>query len=287
MAPGMDGIRAMFAATCAGWASEAPSLATVEDRTIPGPHAPLPIRIYTPEGDGPFPMLVFFHGGGFFIGSIDTHDPVCRELAARSGWLVVSVEYRLAPEHPFPAAADDCFSALQWCAAEAASISGDPSRVAVGGDSAGGNLAAVSALRARDEGGPELLLQVLIYPVTDAGCATDSMTRNGEGYFLTSSGMQMSWSLYTPDVATRDHPYASPLRGDLAGVAPALVITAEFDPLVDEGEAYTKRLADAGVAVEVTRYDGMIHGFVQMLAVTPRATDAIDQAAAALRRAAG
>jgi acetyl esterase len=199
---------------------------------------------------------------------------------------VVSVEYRLAPKHPFPAAADDCFAALQWCASEARSFGGDPEQLAVGGDSAGGNLAAVVAQRARDDGGPDLRLQALIYPVTDAACDTPSMARNGEGYFLTADALRMMWNLYTPDAATRDNPHVSPFRAvDLAGVAPALVITAEFDPLVDEGEAYAKRLLDAGVPVELTRYDGMIHGFVQMLAVTPRAIEAIDQAAAALKRA--
>ena len=166
MAPGIGRDPRHVRSDVRGWASEAPSLATIEDRTIPGPHAPVPdSHLHTRRRRPAPPVLVFFHGGGFFIGSIDTHDPVCRELAARSGWLVVSVEYRLAPEHPFPAAADDCFAALQWCAAEAASIGGDPPRLAVGGDSAGGNLAAVSALRARDEGGPELLLQALVYPV--------------------------------------------------------------------------------------------------------------------------
>jgi acetyl esterase len=281
----MDGIREMFAGLCATWAVASEPLAGVEDRTIPGPAGPVPVRVYTPVGDGPLPVLVFFHGGAFFIGSIDTHDPVCRELAARSGWLVVSVEYRLAPEHPYPAGVDDCFAALQWCAANAASIGGDAGHLAVAGDSAGGNLAAVCALRARDEGGPELDLQVLLYPVTDAACATPSMTRNGEGYFLTAGAMQMSWGLYAPDEQTRSDAYASPLRApDLSGVAAALVITAEFDPLVDEGDAYAKRLFDAGVPVELTQYDGMIHGFVQMLAITPRATEAIDQVAASLHR---
>jgi len=283
-APDITTIRQGFETTAAAWAATSAELARIDDLEVPGPSGSIPIRVYVPNGDAPLPVVVFFHGGGFFVGSIETHDAVCRELAARAGWIVVSVEYRLAPEHPFPAAIDDCFAVLQWCASEAKSFGGDPTRLAVAGDSAGGNLAAAAALRARDEGGPPLALQALVYPTTDAACDTESMARNGSGYFLTADAMLMSWGLYAPDADARANPYACPMRAaDVAGVAPAVVITAEYDPLVDEGEAYAKRLADAGVAVELTRYDGMIHGFVQMLALTPRASEAIDQVAAALR----
>ena len=280
----MDEIRSSFEATCAGWATPSPALAAVADRTAPGPAGPIPLRVYTPQGDGPFPVVVFLHGGGFFVGSLDSHDPVCRELAARAGAVVVSVDYRLAPEHLWPAAPDDCWAALRWVADHAAELGGDPDRLAVAGDSAGGDLAAVTAVRARDEGGPELRLQVLLYPVTDSGCDRPSMSENAEGYFLTRDAMVMTWSLYAPgDAATE--PSAAPLRTpDLAGVAPAVVVTAGFDPLRDEGVAYVERLREAGVEVDHHHHDDMIHGFVQMLAVTPRAAEEIEAVAEALRR---
>jgi acetyl esterase len=264
-----------------------PPLTSVVDRRLPGPAGDIPVRVYRPVADGPLPVLVFFHGGGFFVGSLDTHDPVCREVAARSGWLVVSVDYRLAPEATHPAAGDDCFAVLRWIAAHVGEMGGDPSRLAVCGDSAGGNLAAVTALRARDEGGPELALQVLIYPVTDWTGDTRSMQENGAGYFLTAEAMRMSWSLYVPDEARRSDPYAAPLGApDLRGVAPAMVVTAEFDPLRDEGEAYADRLDQAGVPVDRSRYDGMIHGFAQMLTITPRAAEVLDLVSERLRKAA-
>ncbi len=270
---------------------EPPAVADVTDRTIPGPDGDVPVRIYRPAGATPgeaLPVVVFFHGGGWVIGSIDTHDITARELANGSGAVVVSVEYRLAPEHRFPAAADDSWAATTWVAEHAAEIGADGSRLAVAGDSAGGNLAAVVALHARDAGLP-LRLQLLIYPATDASMGTVSIRDNGTGYFLTEADMDWFYGHYT---ATNDrsarpaHWRLSPmLAPDLSGVAPALVITAEFDPLRDEGEAYAEKLRAAGVEVTATRYDGMIHGFFGMTANVDRAREAMAQATTALAKA--
>lgn len=263
------------------------AVAHVEDRVVPGPGGVgIPVRIYRPADGGRLPVLVYFHGGGWVIGSLDTHDGSCRMLANRSGCAIVSVDYRLAPEHRFPAAADDCLAATRWVAANAAAIGCDPARIAVGGDSAGGNLAAVVALRTRDEGGPALVHQLLVYPVTDANLDTASYRENAEGYFLTREGMRWFWQHYAPAAEARAHPHASPLRAsDLRGLPPATVITAEYDPLRDEGEAYAARLREAGVATRLTRYDGVIHGFFGMHGLVDQAGLAVEEAAAALRAA--
>ena len=256
----------------------------VEDREATGPNGAIPVRIYTPTGGGPFPVLVYFHGGGWVLGSIETHDTVCRSLANAADCVVVSADYRLAPEHKFPAAADDCYAATHWVTANAASFNADPERIAVGGDSAGGNLAAVVALMARDRGEPALAYQLLIYPATDYLPDTPSYRENAEGYLLTRDDMVWFWNHYLRDEADGKNPYASPLRAaSLRGLPPALVITAEFDPLRDEGEMYAARLREAGVAADVIRYDGMIHGFVSMAAVLERGRDAVQRAAAELR----
>ena len=283
--PDLAELRPMFEAMASMWDLAEPSaLRSTEHRTVPGPAGEIPVVVYTPEGEGPRPLVLFIHGGGFFLGSPHSHGPVAREIAARSGRVVVSVDYRLTPEHEFPAAVDDCFAALQWVAANAADLGGDPAHIAVCGDSAGGNLSAVLALRARGEGGPAIEAQALIYPVTDSACDSVSMVDNAEGYMLTASSMQWMWSMYVPDEVARTQAYASPLRApDVSGLPPAIVITAEFDPLRDEGEAYATKLAAAGVTVQQVRFDGMIHGFVQMLNVTPRASEAIDLVAAHLR----
>ena len=237
-------------------------------------------------GPGPFPILVFFHGGGFVIGDLDSMDAPCRALANRAGCLVVSVDYRRAPEHKFPTATEDCYAAVRWVAENAASLNGDSARIAVGGDSAGGNLAAVVALMARDRGGPPLRYQLLIYPATNHDFTTASCQENAEGYFLTTADSRWFWSQYLRDENDAANPYASPLRAeDLSGLPPALIITAEYDPLRDEGEAYAERLRQAGVAAEAKRYDGMIHGFFQMGAVIDRGKQAIEDAAQALRTA--
>ncbi|HZQ85979.1 MAG TPA: alpha/beta hydrolase [Acidimicrobiales bacterium] len=277
-----EAFRASFA-MLAALSGEPDAVANVEDRTIPGPAGEIPVRIYTPEGSGPFPVLVFFHGGGFVIGNLDTHDGACRELCNGANAVVVAVDYRLAPEHPYPAAPDDCFAALQWVHANAASINGDPNRLAVAGDSAGGNLAAVISLMARDGGGPPLRAQILVYPATDLTMGHPSIDENGEGYLLTKESMEWFMGHYQPDVAD---PKASPLAAtDLAGLPPALVITGEFDPLRDEGEAYAERLRAAGVPVVLSRYDGMIHGFFGLRAIFDASTKAMDEATRTLRDA--
>jgi acetyl esterase len=259
-------------------------VAAVEDRTVPGPGGGIPVRIYTPEGREPFPVLMYFHGGGWVIGGIESSDGLCRTLANGSGCIVVSVGYRLAPEHPFPAAADDAYHATRWAAANAAGFGGDPSRIAVSGDSAGGNLAAVVCQMARDRGGPAIRFQLLVYPVTDAACDTPSYAENADGYFLTKDAMLWFWNHYARTDADRGHPYASPLRAaGFAGLPPALVITAEFDPLRDEGERYAERLRAAGVPAKLIRYDGMIHGFFNMGGVIDRGETAVRQSAAFLR----
>ncbi|MCX7229137.1 MAG: alpha/beta hydrolase [Burkholderiales bacterium] len=245
----------------------------VEDRSIDGPAGPLRVRVYTPvaqagSGEGARPLVVFFHGGGWVVCDLDTHDAVCRRLCLGSGAVVVSVDYRLAPEHRFPAAPDDCAAATRWAFANAAALGADPKRVVIAGDSAGGNLAAAVALRLRDEGGPRAAGQLLVYPVTDhhtAGFA--SYVENAEGYGLTRDTMAWFWDHYLGGpmdaaAAAALSPQAVPLRAaDLRGLPPALVLTAGYDVLRDEGEAYATRLREAGVAVESERFDGMHHGF--------------------------
>ena len=259
-------------------------VAGVEDRMLPGPGSDIPVRIYTPSGKGPLPVLLYFHGGGWVLGDIESSDPLCRALANASGCIVISVDYRLAPEHPFPAAVDDAYYATQWAAANAADFSGDPSRIAVSGDSAGGNLAAVVSQIARDRGEPTIKFQLLIYPATDAACNTPSHSENADDYFLTKNAMRWFWNHYVQNDADRKHPHASPLRADdLSGLPPALVITAEFDPLRDEGEQYAERMRTVGTAVQLTRYDGMIHGFIAMSGVIDQGKKAIQQSAEALR----
>lgn len=281
--------RAAFIALGAARRGEPEPVSKVEDRLIPGPERAIPVRIYTPEGYGPFPVLAFFHGGGWVIGNIDTHDATCRSLTNAAGCITVSVDYRLAPEHKFPAATEDCYAVTAWVAKNAGAINGDAARIAVGGDSAGGNLAAVVALMARDRGGPELVYQLLIYPVTDYyKPGTPSYQENAEGYFLTREGMIWFWDLYLSGEDEALHPYVSPLQAEsLNGLPPAMVITAEFDPLRDEGEIYANRLKDAGVPVTYARYEGMIHGFFGMAAVIDQGKIAIAQAGAALRSAFG
>ena len=239
----------------------------VEDRSIPGPAGDLPVRIYRPELDAPtLPGLVYFHGGGHVIGNLDTHDAVARNLCNGAGCIVVSVDYRLAPEHKFPAAAEDAFAAVVWCAAHGAEIGIDPRRIAVGGDSAGGNLAAVAALMARDAGGPAIALQVLVYPVTDYACDTESYRTYSDGYgMLEARSMRWFRDHYLRDEADRLDWRAAPLRaGDLSGAPPARVLTAQCDVLHDEGEAYARRLRSAGVEVDHRDMPGMIHGFFAM-----------------------
>ena len=265
-------------------------VAEVTNRTIPGPHGEIPIRIYRPnvEGGGAdaLPCLLYFHGGGWVLGTVDSTDAICRATANRAGCVVVSVEYRLSPEHKFPVPLDDCYTATTWIASNGTEIGVDGARLAVGGDSAGGNLAAAVSIRARDEAGPSLRMQLLVYPVTNHDFTTPSYTENADGYLLTQDMMRWFWDHYLAGPKDGKNPLASPLLAkDLSGLPPALVITAEFDPLRDEGEAYAAALTAAGVSVTKQRYPGMIHAFWQMLAVFEAASTAADQAATELRKA--
>ncbi len=262
-------------------------VASVVDRTIPGPAGEIPVRIYTPDAPQPRPLIAFFHGGGFVFCSIDTHDGTCRRLANATGAVVISVDYRLAPEHRFPAALDDCYAATVWAHEHAAELGADPAQLVVAGDSAGGNMAAVTALLARDRGRPPIACQVLVYPVIDAACDSASFAENAEGFFLEAEAMRWFWSQYLGNEGDGSHPLASPCCvPDHAGLPPAVVITAEYDPLRDEGEAYAEALRAAGVPVTSVRYDGMIHGFVSMPSLFPEADEALTRIAAALRAAA-
>jgi len=261
-------------------------LPRVEDRRIPGPAGDVPVRLFAARTDPGLPVLVYFHGGGWVLGDLDTHDGTCRSLAKQIDGLVVSVDYRLAPEHKFPAALEDCYAATAWVAENAASIGADARRVAIGGDSAGGNLTACVALKARDLGAPRLVHQLLVYPVTDARFDTASYRDNAEGYFLSRSDMEWFWNHYLRGPEDASDPYAAPLRAsDLRGLPPATVITAEYDPLRDEGEAYGARLREAGVPTEVKRYDGVIHGFFSMGDILAKGKVAVQTATDALRRA--
>ncbi|PVZ07954.1 alpha/beta hydrolase [Actinomycetospora cinnamomea] len=261
-------------------------VADVTDRTIPGPAGDIPVRIYTPAGAGPRGVLVYFHGGGWVIGDLETVDRPCRTFANAADVVVVSVDYRLAPEHVQPAAFDDCYAATVWVAEHADELGVDPTRLAVGGDSAGGHLAAAVSLAARDRRGPEIAFQMLLYPVVDFDWTSPSITDNGEGYLLGRATMQWFWAHYLGATDPGDDPIAFPLRaGDVSGLPPAFVGTAEYDPLRDEGEAYARKLEAAGTTVTATRYDGMIHGFLWTLGATPSGTRMVDDAVAALRPA--
>ena len=266
--------------------AEGPEVSTVEMREVDGPAGKIPVRIYTPAGKAPRPGIVFFHGGGFVVCDLDSHDATCRELANGADCVVVSVDYRLAPEAKFPAAPEDCYAATQWVSREAEQLGIDPARIAVAGDSAGGNLAAVVAMMSRDRGGPSLVHQLLIYPVTDNRFDTTSYKDNGSGYFLSANMMRWFWHHYLDSEADGDNPLASPLRArDLSDLPSATVLTAEYDPLRDEGRAYAKRLQEAGVATAHTNYPGVFHGFIGMTEQIPRARQAVEEACAALRKA--
>lgn len=256
----------------------------VVDRRIPGPNGEIPVRIYTPKGKGAFPALIYYHGGGWVLGDLESVDVPCRLIVNRADCVVVSVDYRLAPEHKFPAAVEDAYSAAKWLAKNAESVNVDSSRIAVGGDSAGGNLAAVVALMARDKGDLSIIYQMLIYPVTDYSFKTDSYTKNAEGYLLTKEDMIWYWNHYLRHEDDGKNPYASPLQAEnLSGLPPALVQTAEFDPLRDEGEHYAERLKESGVFVEAKRYNGMIHGYFWMSGVLDQGKECIEQAANSLK----
>jgi len=279
-------VRELYAQMSLG--RDVPAVASVADRSVPGPAGDIPVRVYAPVAGRARPAIVYFHGGGFVIGSLDSHDGTCRALANASGCAVVSVDYRLAPEHRFPAAPEDCYAALRYVAERGAELGVDPRRLAVAGDSAGGNLAAVTALLARQRRGPDLQFQLLVYPVADHSFDTTSYRENAEGYFLTAAMMRWFWGHYLERPEHGDDPIASPLRAkDLAALPPALVITAEYDPLRDEGEAYAARLAEAGVPAELRRYDGQIHGFFSLYEALDDGRAAVERAGAALAAALG
>jgi acetyl esterase len=271
---------------------EVDEVASVEDRTIPGPAGDIPVRVYHPSADGAVrPGVVYFHGGGWVICDLDTHDGACRRLANAVDAVVVSVDYRLAPEHKYPAAAEDSYAATRWAAKNAAELGIDPAHLAVAGDSAGGNLSAAVALMARDRGGPPLAFQLLVYPVTDSTAKRNdyaSKSENAEGYFLTTNQMDWYRDQYVGEEAHADEPYLSPVRAEsLAGLPPACVVTAECDPLRDEGEEYAHALQAAGVPVTIHRAPGMFHGFFNMDALLDGAKDAQAVAYAAMRDALG
>ncbi|MGH3737383.1 MAG: alpha/beta hydrolase [Micromonosporaceae bacterium] len=257
-----------------------------EDLTVAGPAGEIPIRIWAPSLDPGLPVLIYLHGGGWVVGSPETHEALCCALASQAGVLVVAPRYRRAPEHRFPAALDDTFALTAWLAEHGQSIGADPARLAVAGDSAGGNLAAAITLRARAQGGPRLAAQVLIYPMLEPRCDTPSYTENATGYGLTAETARWYWKQYLPSPADGDLAEASPLRAaDLAGLPPAFVLTCEYDPLRDEGEAYARRLAAAGVPVTAVREAGMIHGYARLPASFDRAHATYGQIATTLRAA--
>jgi len=261
-------------------------VARVEDISLAGPAGPIPARLYAPASSAPLPCVLYYHGGGWVIMNVETHDPICRAIANLAGCAVVSVDYRLAPEHRFPAALDDCYAALVDVAKRATSLGVDPTRLAVAGDSAGGNLAAAVSLLARDRKGPALALQVLIYPAVDPSCSSVSCKENAEGYLLTLSSMHYFWGHYLGADRRAPNAYAAPIEAEsLRDLPPAYVITAEYDPLRDEGELYAKRLQQAGVATELVRHDGTIHGFVGMANVLTQGKQALANLSARLRAA--
>lgn len=276
MRAGLDGL-------WMSWAGDPPEMDT-SNRAIPGPAREIPVRIYLPDRADPAPVIVALHGGGFVVGSLDSNDATCRHLASRSAAIVVSVDYRLAPEHPWPAGADDCLAAARWAFAHGSELGGDPERLVMAGDSAGANLASVCALRALHEEGPPIALQALLYPCFDPHCATRSHEANGRGNLLTTETMRWFWHHYLSDPAYASDPHVDPRRAtDLSGLPTAVVITAEFDPLRDEGAEYADLLLAAGVSVDYADFPGMVHGFASMYSVTSQASVAIDRVAAAVR----
>jgi acetyl esterase len=256
----------------------------VEDQKIPAPNGEISVRLYYPHVRPPFPVCVYFHGGGWVMGNLDTHNALCHALSHTSRCLVVAVDYRLAPESRYPAAIDDAYAATSWVAENAKTIGADSSRIAVCGDSAGGNLATVVTMMARDRGGPQIALQVLIYPITNHNFETPSYLRCAKGYMLTRDLMMWFWNHYLPKKDIADNPYVSPLKAEnLSNLPEALILTAQYDPLCDEGEAYAQRLLEAGVNVKLNRYDGMIHGFFRMVSRLDRAREALNEVSTTLK----
>lgn len=260
-----------------------PELSAVVERTVPGPAGPVPVRVYRPGPDDGLPVLVWFHGGGWTLGDLDVSDGVCRHLAAEAGCVVVSVDHRLAPEHPFPAPLEDAYAAVAWVAGNAAELGGDPRRVAVGGESSGANLAAAACLLARERRGPQLRAQLLVCPMTGHDPAAASMSAE-ENALLAPREVAWFWANYVGGADPRD-PLAAPAHADVAGLPSAVVVTAEHDVLRDEGRAYAGKLRAGGVPVQALHYDGVFHGFFSHTRMLRRAREAMTDVTAALRAA--
>jgi acetyl esterase len=258
-------------------------VAEVKDFTIPGEAGAISARIYRPSAEGPLPGLVYFFGGGWALGVLDTADAVARVIANRAGCACVTVSYRLAPENKFPAAVHDCYAGAAWVVEHAAELGLDPARIAVGGDSSGGNLTAAVTLMAKEKGTPQFIHQLLVYPNTDATADTDSMRDVTDEHFFNKNAIAWYWGMYLTSPEDGQNPLASPLKAaDLSGLPPATVITAELDPLRDEAEEYGRRLARSGVPTEIIRYDGMMHGFFTMIGILDTAREAVNTAAGRL-----
>ncbi len=281
--------RARYVASNAVYAPDTPSLAQIRDFAITGPAGNIPVRLYIPWvlDDKALPIMVFVHGGGWVFGDLESHDHVCRALAHEAGCLLLAVDYRLAPEDPFPAGLEDCMAVLAWVSGNAASLGADSEKLAIGGDSAGGNLSAVMAQEAQKNGGPNIAFQLLLYPATDFLADNNSLRDNAEGYLLTKEAIARFADLYIGDHQNRRDPRISPVYGDLAGLPPAHVITAEFDPLRDEGAAYAEAMKSAGVDVTCAMYPGMVHGFMRMGAIVDNAQDAIRESAIRMKQVLG
>jgi acetyl esterase len=287
--PSMEQMRAIAVANSAQLPKRPTSISGTREIVIPGPASELPARVYTPAGTGPatgWPLIAFFHGGGFVAYDLDTHDSVCRELCQGASAVVVSVEYRLAPEFRFPHPTDDAYASVKWLGEHAHELDADPARMAVAGDSAGASLSLATALQLRDSGGPALAAQLLIYPAADMSGHTDypSRTENGEGYFLTAEAMQFFGAMYLNSPEDALHPHVSPLHSaELKGLPPTLVLTAEYDPLRDEGKALADKLHAEGVDTTYRPGPGLIHGFANMTGFVPAAAQVMDDAAAWLK----
>ena len=265
-----------------------PDVASVVDWLVPGPSGPVSVRVCTPEGKGPFPAMVWSHGGGWIVGGHNSANAICRRIANAVGCIAVSVAYRKAPEHKFPAASEDAYATVKWLHENGGAINADPARIAIAGEASGGNVAAAAALMARDRGGPPLVFQLLVSPIIERDFGTDSYRDNGAGYRLTREMAEWYWTTYLPSDEDATNPYASPIHAEsLGGLPPTLVLTPEYDPLRDDGKKYAAALKEAGVAVAYSEYAGQIHGFVGMPEEIDRANDALAEMAAALKVAFG
>ncbi len=278
--------RALYDIASEAAQGQPPEPLLVEELSIPGPSSEIPALLYRPSAADNLPMLIYFHGGGYTIGSLKSHDCVCKTLCVEADCIVISVDYRLAPEHKYPAAVDDCWAASRWLARNAKSLAGDSTRIAVGGDSAGGNLAAVVCLKAKQESAPSFVHQLLIYPGTDMSRSFDSHRLFGQGYRLTNELIAWFYDHYFETDSDINHWQASPLNApDFSGLPATFVLSAGFDPLQDENRAYAEKLEQAGVPTRYSHYEGMLHGFIAMPGFLDKAKEALSECASELRRA--